>query len=118
MPKFMLLLHDDPAALGDASPEDIQGIIGEYVAWRRRLEADGRLVAAHKLTDEGGREMSLADGRLRVVDGPYSEAKEVLGGYFLVTADDYDAAVELARDCPHLRYGRRIELRRVDEIDG
>jgi hypothetical protein len=60
----------------------------------------------------------MADGRMRVVDGPYSEAKEVLGGYFLVEAADYDAAVELSRDCPHLRYGRRIELRQVDEIPG
>lgn len=117
MAKFMLLLHDEPGALGDASPEEIQSIIGEYVAWRHTLEARELLISSHKLADEGGRELSLVGGEMRVVDGPYAEAKEVLGGYFLVEAKDYEDAVELTRDCPHLRYGRRIELRQVDEIE-
>jgi hypothetical protein len=74
MAKFMLLLHDDPTSLEGASPEEIQSIIGEYVAWRQRIEQRELLLASHKLADEGGRELSMADGRLRVVDGPYSEA--------------------------------------------
>lgn len=51
-----------------------------------------------------------------MVDGPYSEAKEVIGGYFAIEAADYDEALDLCRDCPHLKYGERIELRRVDDI--
>lgn len=116
MSVFMLLLHDAPTDFADVSPEEMQGIVAEYVAWREGLERDGRLVGSNKLADEGGRELSTVDGELRIVDGPYAEAKEVVGGYFLIEADDYDHAVELSKECPHLAHGRRIELRRVDEL--
>jgi hypothetical protein len=117
MARFMLLLHDNPGNGADASPEEIQAIIGEYVAWRRGIESSGKLVGGEKLADEGGRDLSLADGELRVVDGPFSEAKEVVGGYFTIEAADYDEAIAIASDCPHLKYGSRIELRQIDAID-
>ena len=117
MPKYMLLLHEDPASYDGASPEDLQKIIGEYVSWREGLMARGQLVDGQKLRDEGGRELSLVDGEVRVVDGPYSEAKEVMGGYFTIQAADYDEAVEISKGCPHLVYGKRIELRAIDEIN-
>lgn len=117
MSKFMLLLHDDPQDAASASPEEIQAVISEYVAWRETIEARGQLVGSEKLADEGGRDLSLVDGRVRVVDGPFSEAKEVVGGFFMIEAADYGEAVALASDCPHLKYGRRIELRQVEAID-
>jgi len=116
MAQFMLLLHDDPADFADVSPAEIQRIIGEYTAWRERLEAEGRLVGGRKLKDEGGRHMRRVGGEVRVVDGPYAEAKEVLGGYFEIEAADYDEAIAISRECPHLRYGGRIELRQVDPL--
>ena len=116
MPKYMLLLHDDPSKFEGASPEDLQKIMAEYIGWRERLMAAGQLVDGQKLQDEGGRELSLVDGAVRVVDGPYSEAKEIMGGYFTIEADDYDAAVEISKTCPHLTYGKRIELRAVEAI--
>ena len=57
----------------------------------------------------------MRDGQVRVTDGPYAEVKEVVGGYFLIRASSYDVAVEIARTCPHLRYGGRIEVRQVDD---
>jgi hypothetical protein len=51
-----------------------------------------------------------------VTDGPYSEAAEVLGGYFAIEAASYDEAVEIARTCPHLTGGQWIEVRQVDSI--
>lgn len=116
MPKFMLLLHEDPSAFADLSPSDIQQAIEEYVAWRVGLTEEGRVVGGDKLTDDGGRVLTGTDGDLRVVDGPFAEAKEVIGGYFMVRAADYDEAVEISRTCPHLRYGGRIELRQVEDL--
>jgi hypothetical protein len=52
--------------------------------------------------------------QVRVTDGPYSETKEVLGGYFLIEAPNYNAAVDRARDCPSFEYGGTIEVREVD----
>ena len=117
MAQFMLLLQEDPTGLADVSAQDIQAIIGEYVAWRTSLAERGHLVAGNKLKDEGGKHMTASEDGVRVVDGPYAEAKDVIGGYFLIEASDYDEAVALCTDCPHLKYGERIEVREIDLID-
>ncbi len=51
---------------------------------------------------------------MTAVDGPYSETKEVLGGFFLISAESYDDAIQICRDCPHLRFGGTIELRQIE----
>lgn len=118
MSQFALLLHENPADFADVSPSDIQAIIAEYSAWREQLIERELLVDGHKLCDEGGRSLTLSQGSLRVVDGPFAEAKEVLGGLFIIRAKDYSEAVEISRDCPHLKYQGRIELRQIDDIHG
>lgn len=115
MPNYMLILHEDPRAFASGmTPEQMQVCIAEYQAWAGRTAQQGRLVGGEKLADNGGKVMSNAGGRTRVVDGPFAEAKEVVGGYFTIKADSYDHAVELCRDHPHLRYGSRIEIREVE----
>lgn len=114
MPNYMLLLHETPTDYSQFSAEQIQAVIGEYVAWRKKIEAEGKFVAGEKLKDEGGKHLSGHNGSLRITDGPYTEAKEVIGGYFSISAANYDDAVETARGCPHLKYGGRIELREVE----
>ena len=49
-----------------------------------------------------------------VSDGPYSETKEMLGGYFMIEAANYDEALRLSRDHPHLAFGGTIELRQIE----
>lgn len=114
MPNYMLLLHEEPMDYSQLSPEQIQGVIAEYVAWRHQIEAEGKFVGGEKLKDEGGKHLSGAGGALRVTDGPYTEAKEVIGGFFTIAAADYDEAVKTAGGCPHLKYGGRIELREIE----
>lgn len=118
MAKYMLLLHDDPATFAAMSPEEMQKVIEKYVAWGTKLRESGFMLAGDKLTDEPGRVLRNKNGQVRVTDGPYSETKEVLGGYYLIEAASYDEAVERARDCPHLGYGGTIEVRQVDEMQG
>ena len=114
MAEYVLLLHEDPSGFDEVSPDEIERVIGEYVAWREELVAQGRLAGGKKLRDEGGRWLTRENGDVRVLDGPYSEAKEVMGGFFIITAADYAEAVEVSRTCPHLAYGGRIELREVE----
>lgn len=116
MAHYMLLLHEDPSAFAEATPETMQGIIGEYVAWRRKLASEGRLVGGEKLKDEGGRHLVMREHAVVVTDGPFAEAKEVLGGYFTIEAAGYDEAVEIAKTCPHLKYQSRVELREIDSL--
>ena len=107
MPQFMLMLRDSGAFPEDISPEEIQAIIERYRVWSAKVGSKG-----HKLRDAEGR-VVRKDGSLTVTDGPYAEAKEVLGGYFILDADDYDAALRLVEDCPHLDFGS-IEVRQIE----
>jgi len=116
MSQYLLILHDTPASFGNVSVDEMNAIIGEYMSWKEKITSEGRYVGSNKLADEGGRRLVSVDGTVRVSDGPYAEAKEVIGGYFLIRAASYDEAVEVARTCPHLRYGGSIEIRAIDEM--
>lgn len=109
MPKFALFLRDDgrwnPQAM---SPDEMQAIIQRYGQWRAKVQP----ALGHKLRDGEGRVMRKDSGSLKVSDGPFAEAREVMGGLFVIEAADYAAAVEIARDCPHLDYGT-IEVREI-----
>ena len=113
MSTFILLLHEAPDAFPpDISPDQIQAIIQRYVAWRAKVQQNGRKVEGHKLTEGQGRVMKGA-GAVKVTDGPYAEAREVIGGLFIVEAKNYDEVVELSKTCPHLDFGT-IEIPEVE----
>jgi hypothetical protein len=116
MPNFLLLLHQTPTSFRNLSPEEIQKILGSYIAWREALMKRNKMRAGEKLTDDGGRQLRAQDGKISVTDGPYSESQEILGGFFMIEAADYAEAVEIARTCPHMGQGKWIEVRQVDAV--
>jgi hypothetical protein len=116
MAKYLLLLHDAPSAFAKISPEEMQAVVKKYMNWGNSLRERGILQGRNKLTDEPGKVLRLKSGQVRVTDGPYSESKELLGGYYLIEAGSYDQAIDYARDCPHLEYGGTIEVRQVDAV--
>ena len=116
MPKYMLLLHDRTDGFAAMSPEQMQQVIQKYMAWGDKLRASGTITDGQKLTDEPGRVIRTNGGQVRVTDGPYSETKEVLGGYYTVQATTYEEAIEIARSCPHVEYGGTIEVRQVHDL--
>lgn len=116
MPKYMLLLHDRTDGFAAMSPEQMQQVIQKYMAWGDKLRTAGIIKDGQKLTDEPGRVIRTNGGQVRVTDGPYSETKEVLGGYYTVEAETYDKAIEVARSCPHVEYGGTIEVRQVHDM--
>lgn len=118
MAKFMLILHDDPSTYRDVTPAQMQEILQQYLAWTERITKEGRLVHCEKLRDEGGRRIRKQGAGLVVVDGPYAEAKEVVGGYYMIEAKGYADAVEVAKTCPHAHLGGTIDVREVDELTG
>jgi hypothetical protein len=113
MRDYLLLLHDNPAQMGTISPTEMQAIIARYNAWAGALAEQGRLAHGAKLADEGGKHLRRTATGVSAADGPFAEAKEVIGGLFIIKAADYDEAIGLASDCPHLETGW-IELREVD----
>lgn len=113
MPNYLLLLHEDPAAFEQVSPEQMQAIIQKYTDWKRRMENAGVLTRGEKLQDGTGRVLRRTSDQTSITDGPYTESKEVIGGLFEIQAESYEKAVEAASGCPHLEYGA-IEIREIE----
>jgi hypothetical protein len=104
----MLMLYDDPSHWAKLSPEEMQKALEKYMAWRNKpFTVDG-----HRLTPDTGRVVRAEGGKARATDGPYSETKEILGGYYTIEAASYDEAVTLALTHPHVDHGT-IEVRQV-----
>jgi hypothetical protein len=114
MAKFMLLLFDNPADYADLTPAQMQQVVKEYGEWAGSMGKKGTLVGGEKLADEGGKVLKKKGAGAAVTDGPFAESKEVLGGYFLIEAPSYDAAVEVAKSCPHMKYGACTHIRQID----
>jgi hypothetical protein len=95
------------------SPEEMQNVAGQWMAWFERLMAQGKVTAGAPLEKEG-KTVSGKNGRL-VSDGPFAESKEAVGGYFLLKVNSFDEAVAIAQQCPGLAYGAKVEVRPVAE---
>ncbi|HYE86059.1 MAG TPA: hypothetical protein VEA16_06875, partial [Vicinamibacterales bacterium] len=76
MPKFVLLLRDLGTDFPNMGPEQMQEIVQRYVAWRAKVQKDGRSIMGHKLRDNQGRVVTASGSSLKVTDGPYAEARE------------------------------------------
>jgi hypothetical protein len=109
MPQFLLLLYNDPAWYQKLSPEEMQKATEKYMAWMSKPFVKG----ATRLQGDPGQIIRAKDGKPRATDGPYSEAKEILGGSYTIEAPDYGEAVQLTMDHPHLDYGGTIEVRQI-----
>jgi hypothetical protein len=101
MAQFLLMLHQSPAYNSDLPREKMMELTKRYIAWADGLRQKGKLLGGEKLTASGGRQFRAKDGKLVVSDGPYAEAKDVIGGYFVLEAKDLAEAEALTRDCPH-----------------
>jgi hypothetical protein len=109
MSQYMLLLYDDPSGWRNLSPEEMQKAIEKYMAWSKKpFTLDSK-----RLGEDAGRVIRSDGGKPRATDGPYSETKEVLGGFYLIEAANYDEAVRLSLTHPHVEHGGTIEIRQL-----
>lgn len=92
------------------SPEEIQKIMADWTEWVESLGREGKLLGGNPLENEG-RVLSMKSGALS--DGPFTESKEAIGGYFLLQVDTLEEAVEIGQRCPALPYGIEVEVRPV-----
>jgi hypothetical protein len=112
---FMLLLRGG-ISNRDLSPELMQRQIEHYLNWIEKLRHEGHFVAGEPLA-ETGKVLSGRDGQT-VIDGPFTESKEEVGGYFIIRANDLEAAVELSKGCPIFRNGGTVEVRPIEAVPG
>lgn len=110
--EYMLIFRNTDWHKG-LSPEEMQKVAGEWMAWFKRLSDQGKVIAGNPLEREG-KIVSGKGGRV-VADGPFTESKEAIGGYFLLKVNSMDEAVAIAKQCPGLPHGALVEVRPVAE---
>lgn len=100
----------------DLSPGQLQQQIEKYLSWIEGLRRKGHFLAGEPLEEEG----RIISGKKAqtVTDGPFTESKEAVGGYFIISARDLEAAVALSRDCPIFENNGTVEVRPIQQIPG
>ena len=117
MRQFLYLYRMADAARQEAmgTPERAQQSMQRWIAWMKELDREGHLKDRGQPLERTGK---VVRGQQKTVtDGPYPEAKDVVGGFTLVEAQDIDQAVELSRGCPILEGGGSVEVRPVMKMD-
>jgi hypothetical protein len=105
---YLLLFRSTDWSHG-VSESEIRQAMDNVNAWFEKLSASGKLVAAQPLMEEGV--VISGKGGRTVTDGPFSEAKEVIGGYVLLSVDSLEEAVEIAKTNPMHDYDLKTEVR-------
>ena len=96
-------------------PNKMQKTMQKWVAWFKELGANGHLKdLGHPLEGAG---MVVKGNQKIVTDGPYAEAKDVVGGFSLIEANDLAHAVEISKGCPILEVGGSVEVRPIMQIN-
>jgi hypothetical protein len=114
--KYMLLLYADEAAFGRMSPKEQSEGMAAYQAYTTALTKAGALVASNRLRPVTAATTVRASGSdFQVMDGPFAESKEELGGFYLIDVADLDAALKWARQCPGAQHGV-VEVRPIWEM--
>ena len=104
--KYMLLIYGNESGFKTASPQDMKNMMAAYMAYTDALRKAGAFVAGDELAPSTtASTVRLAAGKSKVLDGPYAEAKEQLGGYYIIDVPDLDAATKWAARCPGASHG-------------
>ncbi len=116
--KYMLLCYDDEQAWEEEGTAAHQSAMDEAVRLTHTIHAKGQYRLASPLQPVStATSVRVRDGRRLVTDGPFTETREVLGGFYLIDVDNLDDAIDIAARHPGARFGT-VEVRPVMEIAG
>ncbi len=110
MAQFILLLRGVNEQLNNYSPGELQKLLEKYDAWIESVQDEDKLRGAQKLKDVR-HQVTLKNGE--IVDGPFTETKETIGGYFIIETSELQEALEIARKCPILSHGGSVEIQEI-----
>jgi hypothetical protein len=117
MKEYLLVFRDTmetEKSWQEMSPEVLQALMAKWGAWMGEVTAAGKMAGGNRLSTSG--KVMHGTGR-SITDGPYVEAKELVGGYILIKADGYDEAVQLTQGCPALLSDTgSVEIREVMQM--
>ncbi|MGC4049777.1 MAG: YciI family protein [Paludibaculum sp.] len=114
--KFLCLVFVDESKLEALTPRESQDLDDVSLAYDGTLRRQGQYLAAQALESvRSAVVVRLQDGKVKVTDGPYAEAREQVGGFILIEARDREEAIEVAAQIPAIQLGG-IEIRPVKEL--
>jgi hypothetical protein len=108
---YMLLVVEQPGQRATRSMDEGRDVYQRMLDYTESLKADGVLIASNSLGSDAVR-LDMRTGKPRVIDGPFTEAKEIVGGFFLVDCATRDEALAIAGACPATEWAT-IEVRPV-----
>jgi hypothetical protein len=109
----LLLIYGNEAAIQGMSPDKLGQLVTAYTAYTEALKKDGVYVGSNRLRPvEDARSVRVSGGKPNVVNGPFAETREQLGGYFLIDVPDIKTAQDYAARCPGAAVGT-MEVRPV-----
>ncbi len=110
MNKYLLLLHEQVEIMQKLSPKEMEELINAHMEWAQKLADQGQLVSGDGLQDT----KILITGKNSIVqDSTYLEVKEMIGGYYLIEAENLETAIEIAKNCPCHLWGGTTQLRPI-----
>jgi hypothetical protein len=111
--QFLLTLYSNEAGWNNMTPEQQQQGYAAYMAYSEALKKAGAYIGSNRLRPIAtANTVRVTDGKSQVLNGPYADSKEQLGGYFLIEAPDQDAAIAWAARCPAAHHGT-VEVRPI-----
>ena len=99
-----------------ASPEEMQKKTTKWMTWLKDLSDKGHVKALGEPLQPNGKVVK-GTTKKQVIDGPYAEAKDVVGGYSIITAKHIEQAVDLSMGCPIFEDGGSVEIRPIGQLD-
>jgi hypothetical protein len=111
--EYMLLIHADPAGLQALRDAERSTALAAYTAYTEALQQAGVLRGGNRLRPaEMATTVRIRNGKTEVLNGPFAETREELGGYYLIDVPDLDAALAWAARCPGAGHGV-VEVRPI-----
>jgi hypothetical protein len=111
--KYLLMIYGNEAAAQAASKADLDQMHNAYMAYTEALQKAGVLVGGERLQrSSAATTVRVTNGKTQVLDGPYAETKEQLGGYYMIEVPDLDTALNWAARCPGAGHGA-MEVRPI-----
>lgn len=115
--RYLVLIYSDESHYGRISEHEMGQLMAGYQTFADELNQAGALLSAERLKPTAmSTTVRVRDGETLTTDGPFSETKEHLGGFFLIEAKNLDDAIAIAAKCPTATYGS-IEVRPIWEQD-
>jgi hypothetical protein len=113
MNEYVFIFRNNYGDAPQATPDQLNEMMRQWKTWMEGIASKNQLVSrGNRLGDEG----KIVQPNKLIIDGPYTESKEIVGGFIIIRANSAQDAAEIATGCPILKVGGSVEVRKVVEM--